>query len=315
MGARDHQLGVVDEVTYGTAVTVTRFFEYSDWAVEEAYGRTEGNPLRATGYVPRSDRHTPYVAGASGNLTLDVMDKGFGFWLKHMLGAVQTTGTNPYTHTGTFATLYGDFFTAQVNRPFHPTGTNQAFTYSGGKVTSWTLSNSVDGNLVAELGLDFAKIDTAVALATASYPASMTNFTWAGGVLTAFGSTYDVSEVSFACDNGLNVDRRRIRGNTMKKEPTGDARNVTWSITGDFDALTLRTKAASATRTDQIGTLSCVWTSGSNTLTVTIDSARIDTWAVPGNGDDPEQTLTGIGTYDGTDSPVSIVLVNTETTP
>ena len=46
MGAMDHQLGVANESTYGTAVTVSRFFEYESEGIEESYGRTEGDPLR-----------------------------------------------------------------------------------------------------------------------------------------------------------------------------------------------------------------------------------------------------------------------------
>src|SRR5688500_1779191 len=124
MAQLDHQLGIVDEVTYGTAVTVTKFFEYNSESIEETAGRTEGNPMRA-GFTLRNDRFTPYFSGAARSIELDVMTKGFGYWLKHMTGAVATTGpaeTVVYTHTGTFGDLLGDFFTCQVNRPFHPAG-------------------------------------------------------------------------------------------------------------------------------------------------------------------------------------------------
>ncbi|HYJ69632.1 MAG TPA: phage tail tube protein, partial [Nocardioidaceae bacterium] len=241
MGALDHQLGIVDEVTYGTAVTVTKFFEYNSESITETEGRTEGDPLRSGTFVQRNDRFTPFFMGAAGTVQLDVMTKGFGYLLKHMTGAVATTGpteTTVYVHTGTVGELIGDMFTCQVNRPFHPAGTNQAFTYSGGKITRWTLANSVDGNLVCDLECDFQTVSDAVALATVSYPASMENLTWAGGVVSIGGSNYDVTEFSVSFDNAANVDRRQIRGNTLKKEPTNGRRQGEFSLRADFDSLT-----------------------------------------------------------------------------
>src|SRR5262245_44317276 len=121
MGAMDHQLGVKAESTYGTAVTVDRFFEYESESIEESYGRTEGDPLRVGSSAIRSDRSTPYFKGAAGQISLDVMTKGFGFWLPHLMGgSVVTSGPtdSKYTHTITEGTLVGKSFTCQVNRPF-----------------------------------------------------------------------------------------------------------------------------------------------------------------------------------------------------
>jgi hypothetical protein len=107
----------------------------------------------------------------------------------------------------------------------------QPFTYEGGKITEWTLSNSVEGNLVLELNCDFQQVTTATALATASYPTGMENLTWAGGTLTVGGSQVDVTEFSMTVNNGLNVDRRYISGSTDKKEQTGGRREGSFSIT------------------------------------------------------------------------------------
>ena len=88
MGAMDHQLGVVDEVTYGTPVVVSRFFEYESENIAETYGRTEGDPLRVGSGFVRNDRFTPYVGGAAGTIQMTVMTKGFGILLSHMLGGI-----------------------------------------------------------------------------------------------------------------------------------------------------------------------------------------------------------------------------------
>lgn len=316
MGSMDHQLGVKSEVSYGLAVTVDRFFEYESEGIEETEGRTEGDPLRVGSGFVRSDRFTPYFSGAAGTVQMAVMTKGFGFWLAHMMGGTATTGPSDstYTHTGTEGSLYGKSFTLQVNRPFHPSGTNQAFTYAGGKITEWTLSNSVDGNLLLDLGMDFASVDTDTALAAASYPTGMDNFTWAGGKVTIGGVDYDVTEFGLTVNNGLDVDRRQIRQNTAKKEPTSGRREGTFSISADFDSLTQRNRAHADDRADALASLSATWVGptllGTTTypeITVTAPAVRFDSWS--GSTAGPEaitQELSGVIRYNGSNSPVTI---------
>lgn len=326
MSAMDHQLGVVDEVTYGTPPTVTKFFEYESENIQETYGRTEGDPLRVGSGFVRNDRFTPYIGGAAGTIQMTAMTKGFGFWLKHMMGQVATTGpaeTTVYTHTGSESSFVGDSFACQVNRPFHPTGTNQAFTYSGGKIAKWTLSNSVEGNLLLDLDVDFQTWDTAVALAAASYPTGMEPFSWVGGFVTIGGSNYDVTEFSLEVDNGLDVDRRQIRANPLKKEPTASRREASFSISADFDSLTNRNRAASATRAGALAAVTGVWrgpTLLGSTLypefSVSMSAARFDEWSGATEGTDAiGQELSGVARYDGTTSPVAVTYKSADTTP
>ena len=325
MGAMDHQLGFANESTYGTGVVVTRFFEYESESIEETEGRTEGDPLRLGSHHIRSDRFTPYFSGASGSVEMAVMSKGMGFFLKHMLGQVATTGpaeTTVYTHTGSEAELLGDSFTMQVNRPFHPLGTNQAFTYRGGKITEWTLSNSVDENLMLELALDFMQVDTNVAMATASYPTAMDNLTWAGGVVNIGGSNYDVTEFSLQCNNGLDVDRRQIRANTDKKEPTQSRAEYTFSLNADFESMTQRTRAHTTTRAGALAAITATWNGptllGSTIypqFAVSIPAGRFDAWKGATEGTDAiQQELSGVVRYDGTNSPVTVTYKSADTT-
>lgn len=316
MGVMDHQLGVVSEASYGISATPTRFFEYNDANINESEGRTEGTGLRVGTYVAREDRFTPYFAGAAGTIQMDVLTKGFGFWLEHMLGSVATTGAGPYTHTATVGDLYGLSFCAQVNRPFHPSGTNQAFLYEGGKVASWTLSNSVDGNLVLDLECDFQDVDTTTALATAAYPTAMEPLSWAGGVIEVGGVAVDVTEFSVSCNNGLDVDRRFIRANTLKKEPTGGRREVEFSLSADFESMDLRDYVHSTTRAGALASLTGTWTNGTSSLSVSIPSVRFDSWEGAAGGPEAiSQSLSGVGRYNGTDSPISLVYVTADATP
>lgn len=326
MGAQDFQLMVGDESTWNTPVTPTRTFEYESENIEESYGRTEGAPLRRGTAFPRNDRFTPYLAGAAGSIQLAVMSKGFGFFLKHMMGSVATTGpteTTVYTHTGTEGTLLGKGITAQVNRPFHPAGTDQPFTYAGGKITEWTLSNSVEGNLLLDLGLDFASVATATALATASYPTGMDPLTWVGGTVTIGGTQVDLDEFSLSVKNGNNVDRRKIRGNAEKKEQTQGKREGTFSLKCDFESLTQRNRAAATSRSGALAAIVATWQGptllGSTiypTFQVTLSAGRFDDWkAATTDYDGIQQELSGVVTWDGTNSPVQVVYKSADTTP
>jgi hypothetical protein len=327
MGLLDHQLMFGVESTYGTAVTPTRTYEYNSEGIDESYGRTEGDPLRVGTHVMRSDRFAPYFIGAAGSIQFDVMTKGFGVLLQHMLGGINTSGPtdSAYTHTATMADLFGKSLTCQLARPLNPSGTVQPFTYEGGKVTEFTLSNSVEGNLVLDLGLDFEQVATGTALASAAYPSSMENFTWAGGELLVGGADvgFVVSEVSVAVNNNLNVDRRSVSGGTDKKEPTAGRREVTFSLSGDFTSLAHRNRAASATAAGALAELEFTWTAptliGTTTypsLKVTIPVGRFDTWSAPTSGAEGiTQELSGMGRYNGTDSPISIEYVTADATP
>jgi hypothetical protein len=318
MGALDQQLMTKTESAYGTAVVVDRTWEFNSESISDDFRRTEGDPLRVGTYVKRADRNTPYYGGASGTIQMDVLTKGFGWWLTHLLGQVATTGpteTTVYTHTGTMTDLYGKSFTCQVARPLHPSGTVQPFTFEGGKVTEWTVSNSVEDNLVLEVNADFQQVATGTALATAAYPAAMQNLTWAGGTITVGGAQIDVTEFSMSVNNGLNTDRRFISGTTDKKEPTGGRREVSFSLNADFAALTERNRAAAITSAGTHAAIVATWvgptllgTTIYPTFQVNIPSARFDEWSAANEG--PEgitQELSGVGTYDGSSSAVSVV--------
>lgn len=316
MGALDFQLGVKKEVAYGTPLVVDRFFEYNEPStpIQPRVARTRGNPLRTGTRYRRADRTVPYFDRGEGTISLDVMDKGFGFWLEHMLGSVITSGPGPFVHTATEGGINGKSFTAQFNYPLNPSAANQAVTWAGGKVNSWTLSNSVDGMLMCELECDFNSVSTATALATASYPADMENLSWAGGVVTIGGSSIDVSEISIQNTNNLDVARRFIRGNTARKEPTTGQAELTWSLTGEFDTLDEYNKLVATTRAGMQGEIEATWTFGTSSLVATIPLADFDTLDFGGNLGAITQALTGTAGR-GTDSPITLVYTTADTLP
>lgn len=318
MGAWDYQLGAVDEVAYNTPVTPTRFFEYNDnpLAVTPVSSRTEGTPLRVATRVQRSDRFVPWRSHAEGTIDFDVMTKGMGFWLKHALGAVATTGTGPYTHTFTMGTaddLYTKSFTAQLNYPFRG-GANQSFTYSGGKVTSWSLGNSVEDMLTLSLGTWFASFTKDTALATASYPSAMENYAWSHGAVTIGGTAVKVTSITVEGDNGYGTDATRRLGN-LRVAPTAGAASVSWSIETDWESTAQWDRVHAESVSGTLAAITGTWTNGANSITVNIPAGRFDGIEYGSEPGQPMQTLTGMGLHNGTNSPVTVTYVSADTLP
>lgn len=316
MGALDYQFGNKKESTFNVPVTVDRFFEYGDTpaVIKGIPGRTMANPLRVGSRVRRSDRQVPFFDHGEGTISIDVLNKGFGFWLEHMTGAVATTGSGPYTHTATVGTLTGKSFTSQLNLPFSG-GTNKAVTWSGGKLTGWTLSGAVDEFLSVELNAWYASMTTGTSLASASYPSSMTPFSWTTGSVSIGGTSVDAVSVSITADLGVNTDRARRIG-TNRIEPTYNNDAVfNFSIELDWTSAAQWDRVFAATASGVLAAIVVTFDNGTDSLTATLPAASFDNIDLSGDPGTPIQTLTGQALYDGTNSPITLALVNGDSTP
>ena len=312
------QLGVKAESTYNTGVTVDRFYEFNSESVTAELGRVESSMIRAGSRAMRSDRRVPYLIGAGGSIEMDVLSKGFGFWLDKCLGTVATTGpaeTTVYTHTGTVGSLTGKFFTAQVGVPQVGGGTVTPKTATGGKVKSFELSCATGEALKFAADLDFANLEHSTALATASYPTSTELLTFVGGTVTVGGTAAHVSSFSVKVDNALKTDRRYIRSSATKKEPVeAGHRKIDVELGLDFEGTTHQDRILSATsagaQAEVVLTCAGLTTIGSTlkpavTITIPVVMFDGDTPTV-GGPDVVGESIKGMGLYNGTDSPITI---------
>lgn len=322
------QLGAKAESTYGTKVTVDRFFEGME-NISYDYGRVQSRGMRTGARVPRNDRFMVYKNGGGGPVTIPVLSKGFGFWLDLMMGSVATTGPTDsrYTHTGTFGSLYGKMFTLQANRPVNPANTDQAFTWGGCKVKGWEFNLDNGGMLECTLDVDAQDEDTATALASASWPSgTVENLSFVGATVTVGGSSFEVDGLTIGCDNMLKTANSKIKGSSLKNQPVEqDFRRVYWTLKdADFADLTQFNRVKSATAAGALATI--VLTCQAPTLlgvtaypqiVITVDEGRFDTITghqATGPGV-TMQTLTGVGLFDGSTSPVTIAYGSGDTTP
>lgn len=314
------QLGIVDEVTYGTYVAPTRWLEFTEEDVKLDIERNESEGIRTGQRVLRQDHWKAGKRQAAGGITLEVPNKGFGLVLKHMLGTIATaaSGTGK-KHTATIGDLWGDMFTAQFGRP-DISGTVQPYSYLGCKIAEWELSNSPDEFLLCSLTIDARDETTAQALAAASAPTATDIFHWAGGSFTIGGSATPLIDFSLQGNNGLKTDRFFLAGTNLKSQPIQAAMaEITGEVTVDFDGLTQYNRFVGGTHAAIVGT----WVSALEydtglpfKVVVTLPACRFD-GETPGieAGETLQQAMPIKVVDDGTNPPISIDYYTSDASP
>lgn len=249
------QLGIADEVTFATAATVTRFYEFGNESLKNEIEQIEYMGLRPNRKSLGVSNTVQGKVGTSGSIEMPFMNNGMAIWLKHALGSVVTStptgGTTTRDHKCTEGTIDGKSFTCQVGRPVTGGGAAQAFTYAGCKVTGWGLKHDTSSMLMLTVNVDGSSESTAVGLASASYPSVLSPYAYTKGVITVAGSSFDVKDWSLDVNNNLATDRYFLRSTTpgSKKEQLegGGIREYTGSLMAEFTDTTAYARFISGT--------------------------------------------------------------------
>ena len=136
------QLGFGPESPYGTPAVPVAYLPHSGNSMSLDRKRIESDAIFAGRAVQVSGMHVNDVDGISGDVNLDLYNRGTGYLWQAMLGSVVTTGAGPYSHVfsppaaGELPSL-----TFQEGIP-SVAGVVYAFTWSGCKVSKWELSCS-----------------------------------------------------------------------------------------------------------------------------------------------------------------------------
>lgn len=258
------QVGAVAETTYGTPVTVTRFYEFLSENFQYNPAWLDGMGLKAGQAFNRSSRTVVSQADVNGDLTMEhtsgeaatAVADSMGFWWKYALGSAFTTPTvvlgTAYQQVHVNGSKAGQFITCQVGRPQISGVTVQPFTYTGVKVTGWDFS--CNDNQIAQLKVtcDGQTELTSTGLAAASYPtpnglfsfANATTMTIGGTATTTAGVTSVASGVAVASRvNGvtisgstpMKVDRYGLGNAGLKGEPIENAiPTITGTLSTEF---------------------------------------------------------------------------------
>lgn len=301
------QVGWKSEATWGTGVTVDTFVPVleSTLDIDEGYLRSRGiRAGRRTRSAGRLGART-----AAGSVNLELPNTSIAVLMKHMFGAVVTTGTGPYTHTYTPGAHVSKSLTMQTGIT-DATDTTQPFTATGVKLGGWSITAAV-GEL-AQLSFDWTAKDvvTATGLASASYSASLIPFTFIEASISVNGSAVaSANSVTLTASKNLRDDRHVLGSRNIREQLEDEHFEFTSEISADFDSLTLHALAVAGTQVASVLTFN----NGTETFTVTTSGQVI--------GDPPSLTRIGLeeqtirldhssNTSDATT--ITAVLVNSE---
>ena len=215
------------------AATFTRDVEYID-----SYG------FRRDQQTLRSDRADTISLGATGSIEFDVLNKGAGLLLQHVLGTTSgpTQNGSSTAYKSTFSTddtgPTGSY-TIQVSR-VDSGGTLRPFTYEGCVATGFNLIQELGSNLSMTIDFDAENEQTSTGEATPAYPSSAVPFNYTGSVISIDGSaTSNFTSFSLDGDLGMKTDRRFLKGSATKSQPKRTSvPSYTGTISAEFANLT-----------------------------------------------------------------------------
>ena len=235
------QVGV--ESTYGTAVAPTRAYEAKADTFQRDVEYIQSVGFRKDMETVLSGRDQTVSLGATGSIEMDVMNKGMGLLLQHTLGTsaiAQQGGTAAYLQTfSTNDTGGTGSFTVQSSK-IDSGGTLRGFTNEGSVITGFNINQELGANTSMTFNFDSENEQTSTAIATASYPASMTPFNYTDATIEIDDSAVSTF-TSFSLDGDLamKTDRRFLKGAATKAQPKrSGVPSYTGTITGEFADLT-----------------------------------------------------------------------------
>lgn len=315
------QLGAKKEATYGTRVVPDKFFEFASESLSFDQRYLVSQQLGADSWFARGSRRIATTKSAGGNITMEVPNKGFGFFLDLLHGnsvtPVQQGGTTAYLQTHNIGlTAPTKSATIQVGRP-STDGTVRPFDYTGCMMTSCEFGWDVDAALVASMDFDAQNESTAQTLATRSLPTSLASFVFTQGTLSiAGGAVADVTSGSLTIDLARDTDFYPLGTTGLKSKPIiNGVSGASGTATVRFTDLTHYARYQNNTKP----TLSLSFVgpviSGSYYETITITCNQVGfTGETPtvGGPDVLEHSIPFDVFYDGTNAPVIVTYTSTD---
>jgi len=260
----DGSVGIVKESTYGTAVVVTRFPEYTDASFTQENEYVQGEGLRVGKVIARSSRRSLGKVVSSGSFEAELPTKGFGPFWEAALGSGTSTLRSGVIYQQNYVPLTTDpmpCYTIQTGVPPIGGGTTIAQTFVGSVCDSWELSAEAGGIAMFKSDWVAKEMLTATAYATPSYVASPKIFTFTHlsvsiGVngtdtltvptTTALGTTSkaaltSITKFSVKGENKVD-DGGYTAGGAGKRvrRPVYGLREIMGSLTAEFIDTTLR---------------------------------------------------------------------------
>lgn len=249
------------EGTYGTAVTVSRFYEFVGETFDWSPTFVQGAGLRVASRVARAARRKLSKSAANGDLTLEPVSVGMGQIWNGALGVSTSTIIPSSTafqqvHTPTKSD-YLPSYTIQKGVPPLGGGTTLPHTFKGCTATGFDFTATNGGITMLKVTYDIKDYDTSTTYAAPSYPAAPELFTFVDGTITIGGTlttptttalasvtggvANDIVDFQLAWDNKCDTGGYNFGGAGKRtRSPAVGLASGTGKLTAEFDAVTLR---------------------------------------------------------------------------
>jgi hypothetical protein len=335
----DAQIGFKKESVFGTAVTVDSFVEFTAEDLTWQPTFAQGSGMRVGQRLAYNDRRVLVKQEVGGSFTVEGQTKGLGKLFEAALGGTGTStqigATAAYQQLFTPTTTdYLNSYTIQKGIPPLGGGATNPMTFTGMVCSGFTLEASNAAIPTVQFNWMGKGIDTATALATASYPSGVAELSFIHGAITIGGSvtvptttalasggtaTANVRDISLTWDNGLDSDGFNFGGaGSRSRKPALGLRSLTGSMTVEYDSNTLRDAWLNQTDLALVltfQTTTAIAASNFPTLQVVVPVIRLE-------GDIPQANAGGVVTqsinFTGMDGrtaahPVYVAIVTAET--
>ncbi len=253
----DASVGIGVESTYGTYVAPTRWYEFTGESLKLEKNTVQGAGLRVSSKVARSGRRVVTTTQGKGDLEIECISKGMGLLLQACLGTGASTLVSGSTYQQNF-TLSGSTAPSSLTIQkgvIDATGTVQAHTFRGAMVDSWELSAGNAEIVKLKTTFDLRDLDTAQGYVSPSYATGGSLFHFAQGAVTIGGAVTapttnalatggtavaNVRDFTLQCSNKIAADRFNFGGAGKKAKPIAGLRELTGSMTIEYDSNTIR---------------------------------------------------------------------------
>lgn len=245
-------IGYAPESAWGTSVAPTKWTEFlagESLGRKQTFIRSQG--IKAGRVFTTGSRTAATTRTAGGNLSIEVGNQSFGFWLNLLHGeTVEAPATNwleeetkvvqKQTHKIGTTDPYKKSATIVKAAPKTTGGTVDSYCYSGSILNSMELVMATNGMLVANMNVDAKDEDQTQSIGAVSYPTGIENFNFTQ-------STIEINSVAQAQLRDMKITfnkptdtARFMLGSATRLQPFTNAFNdIKVEFTADYESKTL----------------------------------------------------------------------------
>jgi hypothetical protein len=323
--------GFGTEATYGTYQAPDRFLECTKVALKKTKQTKQSTGLAAGRAVPLASRRVVTTKAAGGSIDLEVANKNMGRLFNNLFGGtvapVQQGATTAYLQSHNLAPTVdnaGKFQSIQAGVP-DLTGVVRPYTFLGSKLTALEFSCGVDELLMCTATVDARDVDEGQTLVAPSYATGTRPFHFGqasvkvAATVGAVAAIQGVRKLSVKIERPQDTGRYYFGNGGLKSEPVSNNFVV---ISGQIDHDYVD-KTIFADRYASDGQFALVWEFlGANIASTYYETFRITLPALFLDNDPPDVEGPDIvktsykftGLYDGTNNPLLLEYMSTDTT-